>query len=96
MISCSLGNGMCLVLEDFELVLPAVELPFGHLSPVCKGRVIAFSGRELSDGALLCWVLEADTITVVLEGSAAVAVHVGERDVRISLAAETTTEHREE
>lgn len=81
MISCTFGNGMCLAMEDFELALPAVELPFGHLSPVCKGRVIAFSGPRLSDGALLCWSLEADTILAVLEGSAAIAVHVGQRDV---------------
>lgn len=96
MISCTLGNGMCLAMEDFEMALPAVELPFGHLSPVCKGRVIAFSGPRLSDGVLLCWSLEADTAVVVLEGSAAVAVHVGKRDVRVSGVAETTIEHQEE
>ncbi|NLU42309.1 MAG: hypothetical protein GXX08_08895 [Firmicutes bacterium] len=96
MISCTLGNGMCLAMEDFELALPAMELPFGHLSPVCKGRVIAFSGPRLSDGALLCWSLEPETIVVALEGSKAIAVHVGQRDVRVSAAAETTAEHQEE
>jgi len=96
MISCTLGNGMCLAMEDFELALPAMELLFGHLSPVFKGRVIAFSGPRLSDGALLCWSLEPETIVVALEGSKAIAVHVGQRDVRVSAAAETTAEHQEE
>jgi hypothetical protein len=68
MLRCTVGDRMRFATQDFDLVLPAMELPFGTLVPQCKGILAILAAQRLDDGVLLWWLLEATAVVAVLEG----------------------------
>lgn len=96
MLRCTIGDRMRFATQDFDLVLPAMELPFGMLVPHCRGILAALAAQRLDEGVLLWWLLEATAIVAVLEGSDAKVIRLDGQIECVDEPARNTTDNQEE